>query len=96
MTCSALEETGIDDIWATILDHRKKMTDTGELEVKRKKQALDWMWTLVEDGLRRRFDQNSEIESILPAISKDVEKGFMAPTVAASRLLSLLDRPDSS
>jgi LAO/AO transport system kinase len=55
LTCSAVTLDGIDKIWQTILDHRKKLESSGELADKRRKQALDWMWALVEEGLRDRF-----------------------------------------
>jgi len=91
LTCSALEMTGVDDIWETILAHRKKLTTTGELEIKRKKQAVDWMWALVDEGLKERFYRNNNIQKRLPKITKDVGKGITSPTVAADELLFLLD-----
>jgi LAO/AO transport system kinase len=83
--------TGIDDIWETVLDHRKKLTSTGELEANRKRQAVDWMWSLVKEGLQERFYKNSEVKKMLPGILKEVENGTTASTLAASRLLFLLD-----
>ncbi len=89
LICSAVTMDGIDDIWQTIMDHRKKMEASGELALKRSKQALDWMWALVEEGLRDRFYRNPEIKKSLSKILKAVEKGEIAPTAAAHRLLDL-------
>jgi LAO/AO transport system kinase len=47
LTCSALEMIGIEEIWQTVLEHREKFMETGELEANRRKQAVDWMWSLV-------------------------------------------------
>ena len=91
LTCSAVTMDGIDDIWQTILDHKKKLETSGELDEKRRKQALDWLWALVEEGLRERFYRNPDVEKTLPIIVKAVEKGETAPTVAAHRLLDLHD-----
>jgi len=88
LTCSALEMTGIDVIWENVLKHRKKLMHTGELAEKRQKQALDWMWALVEEGLKLRFHKNTEITQLLPKLQKAVINGKTAPTVAASTLLS--------
>jgi len=55
LNCSAIEMTGIDEIWSTVLEHRKKFTATGELKANRKKQAVDWMWSLIEEGLKKNF-----------------------------------------
>ena len=89
LTCSAVTMDGIDDIWHTILDHKKKLERSGELDEKRRKQALDWLWALVEEGLRERFYRNPDVEKKLPVIVKAVEKGETAPTAAAHHLLNL-------
>lgn len=93
MTCSALETApvGIEEIWDAVQDHRRKLTETGELEEKRKQQALDWMWFLIEETLKERFYAHAEIKKNLPSISRQVKSGTLAPTVAVSRLLFLLD-----
>lgn len=93
LTCSALEAVGIDDIWETIRDHRTRLLAAGELESKRKRQALDWMWALVEEGLKDRLHQNAEFQKRLPRLTTDVEKGTVAPTAAAMELLGCLDSP---
>ncbi len=91
LSCSALEITGIDVIWEAVLDHEKKLRDTGELEEKRQKQALDWMWALVEEGLKLRFHKNKEVARQLSKVTRAVKSGRTAPTVAASKLLFSLD-----
>jgi len=91
MTCSALEMTGIDVVWQTVLNHRDKLINTGELEEKRQKQALDWMWALIEEGLKERFYKNAEVAKVLPKITRAVKNGETAATLAASNLLLLLE-----
>jgi len=91
LTCSALEMIDIDVIWDTVTEHHRKLTKTGELIANRKKQAVDWMWSLVKEGLNDRFYQNLEVKKILPETIKEVENGTIASTIAASRLLDLLD-----
>ena len=91
LTCSALEMTGIAEIWQTVVKFHKKFTASGELEHKRQKQALDWLWSLVEDGLKERFNTNPEIKKRLKRITRSVEKGETTPTMAADKLLFFLD-----
>jgi LAO/AO transport system kinase len=93
MTCSSLESTaaGIEKIWEAVLDHRRKLEATGELEEKRRQQSLDWMWFLIEESLKERFYEHAEIKKALPAIAREVKNGTLAPTVAVSKLLFLLD-----
>jgi hypothetical protein len=49
------------------------------------------MWALVEEGLKDRFYNKSEIQNRLPRLIGDVEKGVIAPTAAAMELLGNLD-----
>lgn len=92
-TCSSLEASpaGIDDIWQAVLDHRQRLTESGEFDENRRKQALDWMWFLLEEGLKQRFYQAPEVKQLLPRIADEVEQGITAPTVAAEKLLFFLD-----
>ncbi|MDX9833721.1 MAG: methylmalonyl Co-A mutase-associated GTPase MeaB [Desulfobulbus sp.] len=92
MTCSALEETGLMDVWNSIVSHKKIMTASGELDKKRQDQAMSWMWFLVNEGLEQWFYNHQEIQNILPAIEKSVESGKMAPTRAADDLVSILGK----
>ncbi len=91
LTCSALTMDGIDRIWETVCEHRRKLTATGELEEKRRSQALQWMWSLVENGLKERFYNHPAVKARLESVSSQVRKGLKAPTVAAQELLFLLD-----
>ena len=92
LTCSALTMDGLEKIWRIIQDHRAKLIASGELAEKRRQQALDWMWSLVEEGLRDNFYGNADVQKLLPRITNKVEKGKTAPTKAAAKLLSLLKR----
>ena len=89
LTCSALTMDGLEEVWKTILDHRKKLTDAAELDEKRRLQAIDWMWALVENGLKDRFFNNPLVKAQLPNIVAAVEKGKTSPTAAANELLSM-------
>lgn len=92
MTCSALEKTGIREVWEMILDFKEKMTDTGELELLRREQAVEWMWFLVKEGLEEWFYKNPDVKKILPKVKKEVETGESSPTHGASQLLFFLDK----
>ena len=92
LTCSALELTGIQKIWKIILKHRETLSASGELKDLRRHQDLDWMWSLVEEGLKDRFYHHPRVKKRLPDIERAVAKGTSAPTVAASELLFLLDK----
>ena len=92
LTCSSLFSEGIETIWETILDHKQRFIKSGEFDVKRKEQALEWMHFLLEDGLRRWFYSNPEVAQLLPGLKKDIAQLKISPTAAADKLLSLLKR----
>ena len=91
LTCSAVARVGIREIWQTVLSHRGKLTASGELRLKRQQQSLDWMWSLIEEGLKYRFSQNPGVKKHLAKLTRGVESGTIAPTIAAERLLFFLD-----
>ncbi|WP_028325437.1 methylmalonyl Co-A mutase-associated GTPase MeaB [Desulfatirhabdium butyrativorans] len=92
LTCSAIEMKGIDTIWETVLDHRAKMMASGLLMQNRKKQAVAWLWSLIEEGLKERFHRHPLVQESLKACLAEVESGKTTPAAAATRLLDLLDR----
>lgn len=88
---SALQKQGMDEFWKQIVSYRDIMTQSGELEEKRKKQALAWMWSMIESGLHHRFRNHPSIHAALPGISQDVAAGRMTPGAAAHTLLDFLE-----
>lgn len=93
-TCSAIEHKGIDDIWQTVLRHREMLMSRGELNVKRREQAIAWMRQLLEEGLNNWFYEKPEVRRILTNVSRCVEKGETHPTAAVRRVLDLLPPND--
>lgn len=90
MTCSALENSGIKEIWNTILEHRKRLIASGEMSQKRKEQALEWMSFLIDDGLKSWFYDNDNVQKLLPQLTADVENQTKSPAAAAEILLAIL------
>jgi LAO/AO transport system kinase len=94
LVVSAVAHTGIDRFWAEVRRFRDTMVESGEFEAKRRRQALDWMWALIDSGLRNRFRNDPQVRQDLEALSCAVRDGQMAPAAAASRLLGYMN-PDS-
>lgn len=85
LTCSSINKDGIVDIWQTISDYRSKMEASGEFAQKRRRQSLNWMWALVEEGLKERFYKRSEAKVL--KLTTAIKEGRMSPTDAALELL---------
>ena len=85
--CSALERRGIDQIWEAVCRHRETFAASGELAVRRREQALAWMWDLIDAGLKDHFRAHPTVRTMLPALLAAVIDGTQPPTSAADRLL---------
>jgi LAO/AO transport system kinase len=90
MTCSSVTENGTVPVWEKVLAHQTIFKSSGEFDQRRKSQALEWMWTLVEDGLKQMFKTNQKVNAQIPAVSSQVAKGEISPSAAARTLLSYL------
>ncbi|MCB9744930.1 MAG: methylmalonyl Co-A mutase-associated GTPase MeaB [Alphaproteobacteria bacterium] len=88
LTCSAIEDTGLEEIWAAVGEHRAQALSSGRLAARRRRQALRWMWDLVDDQLRLALRAHLEVKARLPALEQQVAEGQIAPTTAARRLLA--------
>ena len=87
LTCSALKQTGLEEIWEMIGQHRSVMLTNGEHQQRRKQQALDWMHFLLSEGLKNWFYSHPEIARELPNLTRDINNQKISPAAAASQLL---------
>ncbi|MFP4571917.1 MAG: methylmalonyl Co-A mutase-associated GTPase MeaB [Desulfobacterales bacterium] len=94
LTCSALEMTGMEELWETVLSHRAKMQASGELARRRKEQARQWFEFLVEQGLKDWFYGLSEVKRLLPELDRRLRQGETTAMAAARRLLQLVTDKD--
>jgi LAO/AO transport system kinase len=89
-TLSALAKSGIEDFWQSVLTFRSTMHSNGAWEKRRARQAVDWMWSQIDNGLRHAFRHDPQVQAQLPALASAVEAGKVPPTVAARTLLALM------
>jgi LAO/AO transport system kinase len=90
VTCSALEDDGVDEVWARVLAHREHLGEQG-LAAKRARQQLDFTWTLVRDELDQRLRHNAAVKAIRAEVRDAVLSGELPATVAADRILAAYD-----
>jgi LAO/AO transport system kinase len=90
LTCSALHGQGIAELWDLILEHRRRMQESGWLERRRSQQSLAWMQELVSLGLERAFRCNRAVAERLPRLQEAVIHGEVTPFAASRELLALL------
>ncbi|WP_255508356.1 methylmalonyl Co-A mutase-associated GTPase MeaB [Nocardia sp. CS682] len=91
LTMSGLEGIGLDKFWDTVLEHRRVLTDAGEFDEKRRRQQIDWTWTMVHDQLLRRLADNPAVKAIRAQVEKQVRDGTLTAALAAEELLRAFD-----
>jgi LAO/AO transport system kinase len=87
--CSALTGEGIENIWNVITKFKEHTKSTGSFDGRRKNQSLEWVYSLIEEQIKKSFYNNSEIIKSLPKIQKDILSGKILPTAAAEELLRI-------
>ena len=87
LTCSGLTGTGLDKLWDTVGEHHKALSDSGELTEKRRRQQVDWTWSMVRETLLHRLETHPAVREVVPALERQVRDGELTATLAAQRIL---------
>ncbi|RSM54231.1 methylmalonyl Co-A mutase-associated GTPase MeaB [Amycolatopsis sp. WAC 01376] len=93
LTCSALTDVGLDEVWAEIGRHRDVLTASGELDARRRRQQVDWTWSMVREQLLGRLAAHPDVRAVVPDVERAVRDGELTPTLAAQRILEAFSGP---
>ncbi|MFE3451902.1 methylmalonyl Co-A mutase-associated GTPase MeaB [Nonomuraea sp. NPDC059194] len=88
LTCSGLTGAGLDEVWGQVIAHQDRI----DLAAKRRRQQVQWTWTLVRDRLLAELRGNPSVASITAEVEREVLDGTLTPSLAAERLLSVFKR----
>ena len=91
LTMSALEGTGLQELWDTVLRHRDVLTEAGQLEARRRQQQVDWMWSMVRETVLDRVWSSSAVRNIRAEVERRVRDGELTPALAAQQILDAAD-----
>ncbi|MFE3187370.1 methylmalonyl Co-A mutase-associated GTPase MeaB [Nocardia sp. NPDC059240] len=94
LTMSGLNGIGLDSFWDTVLTHRRILTEAGEFAEKRRRQQVDWTWTMVHDNLLRRLTENPRVKGLRVEVEKQIRDGSLTPALAAEEILRAFDEKD--
>ena len=87
LTCSAIEDRGLDEIWTQVESHRATLERTGALAARREAQQVRWMWTAVEERLVGHLRSHPAVRALTPTLTEALRSGTTTPTSAAAALL---------
>lgn len=91
--CSAIENSGIEEIWNIIENYIKAQKKSGFLMSNRREQNKYWLLRTIEDRLVGEFYQSGKIKKELAIQIDAVTKGETSPFKAAEKLFKLFERP---
>jgi|TARA_B110000879_G_scaffold103803_1_gene140117 LAO/AO transport system kinase len=87
MACSSLNNQGVDQVWQQVEAFRSVLTETGELEKSRARQARSWMWSETAEALIADLKNHPQVKLLVPQLEQAVTEGKLPATVAAQRLI---------
>jgi LAO/AO transport system kinase len=89
LTMSALEGTGLAELWDTVERHRQVLSDAGDFEARRRAQQVDWTWQMVRDTVLDRLLSNPAVRNGRADVERQVLTGELTPALAAQQILNL-------
>lgn len=89
--CSALEKTGLKELWEVIGAFQQMTQQSGVWQKRREGQLLDWMHSMIDEHLHNLFFEDAVVTGRMPEIREAVLKGVVSPTQAVAELINLFD-----
>lgn len=86
LTCSAIENNGLEAIWEEIEKYTKEMKEKGFFYSNRKFQNVKWMHDIILYSLKHKFYSNPYIANSINILEKEI-KDKKTPAITAARKL---------
>ncbi len=85
--CSALEKTGIEELWELIQSYLRLTQSSGYFATRRKEQNLRWMHDTIRQTLEERFYADPKVQEKQKQLEQQVQEGQLSPFTAAAEML---------
>lgn len=83
---SAIEKKGFAEVWKTILLHNKKFKESGELQQKRQKQSIAWMWNLLDDKFTNHIFNIPEVKDSVRNLTSAIDQNIISAEEASDHI----------
>jgi LAO/AO transport system kinase len=90
LTCSAIDNRGLDVLWEKVEEHKRIMESTGAFLARRQTQAVTWMHDMLADRLMDEVRGRPEIVARLGQLEAEVRLGRLTPAMAVETIMALL------
>lgn len=89
--CSALQKTGLLELWAVMREFEKVTKKSGAFENRRQRQIIAWVKTMIDEHLHNLFYEDPVIKGRLPEVRATVLAGVVSPSQAVAELIRTFD-----
>lgn len=89
--CSALQKTGLLELWAVMREFEKVTKKSGAFENRRQRQIIAWIKTMIDEHLHNLFYEDPVIKGRLPEVRAAVLAGVVSPSQAVAELIRTFD-----
>ena len=86
--CSGLTGQGVPEVWKLIERFYQQLESAGVIAKRRQQQSLEWLSTLVQDELLRRFYHDPKVKARLAGLQQAILRGETTAVLAAKELLA--------
>ncbi|MDU7346895.1 MAG: methylmalonyl Co-A mutase-associated GTPase MeaB [Klebsiella grimontii] len=90
LSCSALERRGIEAIWLAVLDFKTTLTDSGDLEKLRQRQALEWLQKQTETEALHLLFARTDFERYFQQTLQAVKNNGLSPRTGLRQISEFL------
>ena len=94
LTCSALHNKRVDQVWEAIEQRYAELKSTGELARRHRQQRVRWLWAIIEDRVQQALRNHADVGKIRGGLEAEVLAGTIPPEVAARQILDAFGLTD--
>jgi len=87
LTCAGLTGEGVETLWSQVEQHRRLLSESGDLERRREEQRVRWMWSMLDDRLLEALRTHPAVGKLLPELESQVRSGRTTPVSAVNTLI---------
>ena len=90
MTISGRENVRLGELWQNVQAYHARMTESGELAARRRRQAVGWMHDMLEERMMAALTGRPRVALALAETEREVAAGMLMPTLAVERILAAM------
>lgn len=87
LTCAGLTGEGVETLWSHVEQHRRLLSESGDLARRREEQRVRWMWSMLDDRLLEALRAHPEVGKLLPEMESQVRSDVTTPVSAVNTLI---------